>query len=277
MTGQLPRDHQRGWTGVQACIYNSQVAATVGRSRISKSMNGLKPSSRKVVASLLLGFLTLVSVTSSVCPVCDRIEQSSTQPAGVHSADLHSTSDCDRDGCSCCGFQFVPAFFPPAIALSEFTAVPKALRYAFQQLRSSDSTTLLETDSPAAVHSQEPCRNTRTQLLHYFGQTRRAIEDRAVLFAFELGNCSIECGAVSGIGRPRGESRSAYRLDTGDTHASWLCTVVRSHAVGSLWALSYAARKTLVFDAGFNRGLTKTSTRWEAFVGFTYLLPHRLW
>jgi hypothetical protein len=52
---------------------------------------------------------------------------------------------------------------------------------------------------------------------------------------------------------------------------------LRSHAVGNLWAVSYAARKTLVFDMGFNRGLTGTSTRWEVFVGFTYLLPHRLW
>jgi hypothetical protein len=52
---------------------------------------------------------------------------------------------------------------------------------------------------------------------------------------------------------------------------------LRSHAVGNLWAVGYAARKTLVFDAGFNRGLTSTSTRWEAFVGFTYLLPRRLW
>jgi hypothetical protein len=51
---------------------------------------------------------------------------------------------------------------------------------------------------------------------------------------------------------------------------------LRGHAVGSLWAVSYAARKTLVLDAGFNRGLTGTSTRWEAFVGFTYLLPHCL-
>jgi hypothetical protein len=51
---------------------------------------------------------------------------------------------------------------------------------------------------------------------------------------------------------------------------------LRSHAVGNLWAVSYAARKTLVLDAGFNRGLTSTSTRWEVFAGFTYLLPHRL-
>jgi len=52
---------------------------------------------------------------------------------------------------------------------------------------------------------------------------------------------------------------------------------LRGHAVGNLWAVSYAARKTLVLDAGFNRGLTTTSTHWEVFAGFTYLLPHRLW
>jgi hypothetical protein len=52
---------------------------------------------------------------------------------------------------------------------------------------------------------------------------------------------------------------------------------LRSNAVGNLWALSYVARKNLVFDVGFNRGLTGTSTQWEAFGGFTYLLPHRLW
>jgi hypothetical protein len=51
---------------------------------------------------------------------------------------------------------------------------------------------------------------------------------------------------------------------------------LRGNAVGNLWAVSYAPRKTLVLDVGFNRGLTDTSTRWEAFVGFTYLLPHRL-
>lgn len=52
---------------------------------------------------------------------------------------------------------------------------------------------------------------------------------------------------------------------------------LRSNAVGNLWAVSYTARKTLVFDVGFNHGLTHTSTQWEVFAGFTYLLPHRLW
>ena len=53
--------------------------------------------------------------------------------------------------------------------------------------------------------------------------------------------------------------------------------LLRSHAAGNLWAVSYAANRTLVFDAGFDRGLTSTSTRWEFFAGFTYLLPRRLW
>jgi len=51
----------------------------------------------------------------------------------------------------------------------------------------------------------------------------------------------------------------------------------RSNAVGDLWAVSYTARRTLVFDVEFNRGLTDTSTRWETFMGPTYLLPRRHW
>jgi hypothetical protein len=49
-----------------------------------------------------------------------------------------------------------------------------------------------------------------------------------------------------------------------------------SNAAGNLWALNYNVRSNLVLDGGFNRGLTGTSTRWEGFVGFTYLLPRRL-
>ena len=52
---------------------------------------------------------------------------------------------------------------------------------------------------------------------------------------------------------------------------------LRGHAAGNLWALNYNWRRNLVVDGGFNRGLTGTSTRWEAFVGFTYVLPHRVW
>jgi len=51
----------------------------------------------------------------------------------------------------------------------------------------------------------------------------------------------------------------------------------RGNAVGSLWNIGYTARKNLVFDIGFNRGLTGSSTHWEGFAGVTYLLPHKLW
>lgn len=52
---------------------------------------------------------------------------------------------------------------------------------------------------------------------------------------------------------------------------------LRGNAIGNLWAASYTARKNLVFDCGFEKGFTGTSTHWEAFAGLTYLLPHRLW
>ncbi len=53
--------------------------------------------------------------------------------------------------------------------------------------------------------------------------------------------------------------------------------LTRGNAVGMLWAVSYPARKNIVVDAGFNHGLTSSSTQWEGFAGFTYVLPHRLW
>jgi hypothetical protein len=53
--------------------------------------------------------------------------------------------------------------------------------------------------------------------------------------------------------------------------------LTNSYAVGNLWAVSYPIRRNLVVDAGFDHGLTKTSTQWESFAGCTYLLPKRLW
>jgi hypothetical protein len=48
------------------------------------------------------------------------------------------------------------------------------------------------------------------------------------------------------------------------------------HAVGLLLAPVYTVNPKLVLDIGFNHGLTSTSTRWEFFAGFTYLLPKKL-
>ena len=82
-------------------------------------------------------------------------------------------------------------------------------------------------------------------------------------------------------------SRTQFGQTISISHPVWKLTAageiwhftqpfLKSHCVGTLWALSYAVRKNVVLDAGFDHGLTHTSTQWEEFVGFTYLLPHRL-
>jgi len=53
--------------------------------------------------------------------------------------------------------------------------------------------------------------------------------------------------------------------------------VSRANMVDLLIAPSYQFAPNLIVDFGFTRGLTSTSTRWQSFVGFTYVLPHRLW
>jgi hypothetical protein len=52
--------------------------------------------------------------------------------------------------------------------------------------------------------------------------------------------------------------------------------LLQGNAAGLLLAPNYNLKPNLVFDAGFNRGLTSTSTRWGFFAGFTYLLPKKL-
>ena len=53
--------------------------------------------------------------------------------------------------------------------------------------------------------------------------------------------------------------------------------IARANLVGLLFAPSFQLRPNLVLDAGFEHGLTSTSTQWQSFAGFTYLLPKRLW
>jgi len=53
--------------------------------------------------------------------------------------------------------------------------------------------------------------------------------------------------------------------------------LTNSNAVGNLWAASFSVRPNLVIDGGFQHGFTDTSTHWEVFAGFTYVLPYRLW
>jgi hypothetical protein len=66
------------------------------------------PGRLRVVATLLSLTFVLVTVVYSICPVCLSELLGSTQPTGV-SLTSHHRVDCDRDGCSCCGFQVVMA------------------------------------------------------------------------------------------------------------------------------------------------------------------------
>lgn len=52
---------------------------------------------------------------------------------------------------------------------------------------------------------------------------------------------------------------------------------MHSNAAGLLIAGSYSVRPNIVLDAGFDHGLTATSTQWQGFGGMTFLVPHRLW
>jgi hypothetical protein len=52
--------------------------------------------------------------------------------------------------------------------------------------------------------------------------------------------------------------------------------LLQGNAAGLLLAPNYNLKPNLVFDAGFNRGLTSTSTRWGFFAGFKNLLPKKL-
>jgi hypothetical protein len=58
--------------------------------------------------------------------------------------------------------------------------------------------------------------------------------------------------------------------------------LTHSYAVGNLWSTSYSVRKNLVIDAGFDHGLTRTSTQWEGLCWFhlppasTTLAPEKM-
>jgi hypothetical protein len=87
--------------------------------RIVLTVRDIQISSHKLVACLLLCLLALGSATSSLCRVCSQIDQSFRRQAAVQSPGHQGgTPDCDKDGCSCCGFQFVLTF--PGIGLALF-------------------------------------------------------------------------------------------------------------------------------------------------------------
>lgn len=90
-------------------------------------------------------------------------------------------------------------------------------------------------------------------------------------------------GETLSVDRPLGNpnlqfSLEVYHFSQPLVHATTRGnTVARADLLDGLFALSYSVRPNIVLDCGFSHGFTSTSTRWQSFAGFTYLLPHRLW
>ena len=73
-------------------------------------------------------------------------------------------------------------------------------------------------------------------------------------------------------------SAEVYHFSQPLVHSTSRGQYIRSaNVVAALFAVSYEVKPNLVLDAGFSHGFTSTSTRWQSFAGFTYLLPKRLW
>ena len=94
----------------------------VGPCRIGRSMSSHPPSSQRFGASLMLCVLAIASVVAPICPACSKLELASSNHIAFDSTDHSSGPNCDRDGCSCCGFQIVVGPVVPSLELTASTS-----------------------------------------------------------------------------------------------------------------------------------------------------------
>ncbi len=113
-------------------------------------------------------------------------------------------------------------------------------------------------------------------------------ESGTVLVSQDVAGFHYDANAIETVETAFGVRRAQHAQTLSISHAIGKFTIsgeiwhftqpfLQGNAVGNLWSAAYSLRRNLVIDGGFDRGLTGTSTHWEAFAGFTYLLPHRLW
>jgi hypothetical protein len=109
-----------------------------------------------------------------------------------------------------------------------------------------------------------------------------------ILISGELSGFHFDVNGIVSEQPQRGVRRAQYGQTLSISHPLKALTIsgevwhfsqpfLKGNAVGNLWAASYPIRRNLIIDVGVDHGLTGTSTAWEGFAGFTYLLPHRLW
>src|SRR6266404_3933114 len=79
-----------------------------GDATISPMLDRHRTRVSRIIGTVLACVFAIVYVTSSICPACLSQDLPSSQQTAVQNTNHHhGTQDCDRDGCSCCGFQFV--------------------------------------------------------------------------------------------------------------------------------------------------------------------------
>jgi hypothetical protein len=95
----------------------------------------------RCVGTVLACIFAIVCMTSSICPVCLSQDLLSTQHTTGHGINQHQgPQDCDRDGCSCCGFQFIVTANQIVLDACELSAAPLP------------SSTLFPTDYPSGFY-----------------------------------------------------------------------------------------------------------------------------
>lgn len=94
------------------------------RHKMKEFMRRLGTNLWKFAASLLLCTLTIASVAASICPACSKIELPSEKHVAFNATDHDRSPDCDKDGCSCCGFQIVPTPLAPSLGLAASASAP---------------------------------------------------------------------------------------------------------------------------------------------------------
>jgi len=82
-------------------------------------MARLETDFRKLQAAVLLCTLVVAISGSSFCLACCEIETGVASHALLHDVPHQSAPNCERDICSCCGFQFVGVFAGTDLAWSE--------------------------------------------------------------------------------------------------------------------------------------------------------------
>jgi hypothetical protein len=110
---------------------NTDLSVRIGSSRkggvgfrIEELMICLWSDLRKFAALVLLCILTIASVGAPICPECSKIDLPSATHCTFSTAHHDSAPNCDRDGCSCCGFQVVCTPLPPSFGLTASTPAP---------------------------------------------------------------------------------------------------------------------------------------------------------